>query len=85
MLRAPQATGWKATNSFSARPCNAVMPIDQVVTIRGDLRQQDRTREVSRLDGFFIEVARTVVWNVGELNELNGKSVQVSRDKGNEP
>ncbi|MGH8289582.1 MAG: hypothetical protein ACREV7_11220 [Steroidobacteraceae bacterium] len=63
-----------------------MMSIDQVETLRCDLSQEYRSRQVSRLNSGLIEpVAGAVIRDLRQLDDLGGESFRVGGNESEEP
>jgi hypothetical protein len=58
-----------------------MMSIDQAETRRCDLSQEDRSRQVGRLDSSVIEPsAAPVIWDLRQLDDFGREAFRLGRD-----
>jgi hypothetical protein len=69
-------------HTLAASLGETVMTVDHVIAARGDLREENRVRQVGCEDGCFIEIfANAIVSDVRKLDEFDGEPLRMDADK----
>ena len=81
MIGATDRAGWNGLHPLSPRSGQAVIAIDHVEKFRRYFGQQDRTRQICRTNGFFIQIRAAIIRKFSDRDKLDWESIGASVDE----
>jgi hypothetical protein len=81
VIGATDPAGRNGLHTLAPRSGKAVIAIDHVEKSRRDFGQQDRTRQIRRTNGFFIQMRAAIIRKFSDRDKLDWESICASVDE----